>query len=162
MTHCELKEALRQFRISLAVTVPVSGSHEASAACHNDIGKVLIRQGKYDDALREHRRALSMYRNLLGENHVLVALFHSMIGVALCHKSQCDLAMEEHLKAMEIFKENFNECQEMAGIHSSMGDVLRHQENFDASLQQHQHALSMRESILGAGHVLTVESHRKN
>jgi len=85
---------------------------------------------------------------------------HNLLGVALCYKSLFDLALEEHQKAMAIFSEKFDECEEMAEIHSSMGEALRHQGKFDASLQEHQLALSMRESVLGIDHILTAESHR--
>ncbi|CAB9528251.1 Kinesin light chain [Seminavis robusta] len=160
MEHGELKEALRQFRIALAITVSVGGSREAAAACHNDMGKVLVLLGKEDDALRDHHRALSIYQDLFGLNHVLTASCHSLIGVALCHKCHFDKALDAHRQTLSVFEEKLGEFHEKtAETHDNIGEVFRHQGNYDAATKSHEKALSIRKGVLGPDHVLTAASH---
>jgi predicted Ser/Thr protein kinase len=77
---------------------------EVEASLSSNLGAMLSAQGRHEEALARHRRALSLYEECLGAGHPDVALAHSHIGAVLRNLGKLEDAHAHHRRALAIYE----------------------------------------------------------
>ena len=76
--------------------------HKSTLTLYDGIGKVLLGQERFDDALIGMGKALSIRLKLHGENHIDTANSYYNIGIVQVKKSQYEEAMVSFSKVLSI------------------------------------------------------------
>jgi tetratricopeptide (TPR) repeat protein len=79
------------------------------AICHHNIGSVLLKQGKLDEALEHARKSLVIMRSKLSHEHADYADSHYLIGDILKRSGKFAEALDEFDNALRIFKSVYGE-----------------------------------------------------
>lgn len=105
MTFCE-----QQYRTN----------HVYTAAAYHNLGLAHSGNNDLDIAMDYHQRALVIYKEQLGPNHVvLTAKVYHEIGTVHNEKNEIDEALEFYMKAVNI-RETIVECSGDTGMHSEL------------------------------------------
>jgi tetratricopeptide (TPR) repeat protein len=89
-------------------TEPRAGA-EVEAALLAGIGVLLCAQGRHEEALDHHRRALAMFEQVLGPGHPNVALSHASIGAVLHEQGKREEALLHRRQAQAIYERALGE-----------------------------------------------------
>jgi tetratricopeptide (TPR) repeat protein len=79
------------------------------AACHHNIGSVLLKQGKLDAALEYARKSLAIRRSKLPHEHAECGESHFLIGKILRRSGKVAEALDEFENALRIRKNVYGE-----------------------------------------------------
>jgi tetratricopeptide (TPR) repeat protein len=79
------------------------------ASCHQNIGDLLLQQGKLDEALEHARKSLAIRRSKLSIDHADCGESHNLIGNILFHCGKFAEALDEYDNALRIFKNVYGE-----------------------------------------------------
>jgi tetratricopeptide (TPR) repeat protein/predicted Ser/Thr protein kinase len=115
---------------------------------------VLLRQeGKYEDALAQHRRALAIQERVLGPEHLDVATSLSNLSIVLVHQGKYEeaLAQVQHALAIEEAALGATHPNLSLALHT-IGSILGRQGKYQEALPYLQRALAVRELALGPEH----------
>jgi tetratricopeptide (TPR) repeat protein len=99
-----------------------------SAAIWVKLGSVLTAQGKLDEAVAAHRKALELDPNDAGA--------HNNLGNTLSAKQDVDAAITHYRKAIEL-------DPRFAGAHTNLGIALREQKKLDEAIDCHRKAIEL-------------------
>jgi tetratricopeptide (TPR) repeat protein len=80
---------------------------------------LLCAQGRHEEALDHHRRALAMFEQALGPGHPNVALSHASIGAVLHEQGKREEALLHRRRAQAIYERALGED------HPQRADLLR-------------------------------------
>jgi len=156
--------ALLFYRNSLRIYTALSDTTDAStlAQVHSNIGDALVFNGKHDDALIEHHKALELYTSTCGPNHEDTARAHFDIGYDYKCKGDYHNALASYRQALGVRESVFGRNHaSTAKCWNNIGVVLESLQDYAGALQHHQTAWEIRQSVLGERHRLTVKSHEK-
>jgi CHAT domain-containing protein/tetratricopeptide (TPR) repeat protein len=108
---------------------------------------------KYDSALVYYFKALQIRKDILGDNHILVATSFNNIGNIYLSKSQFDTALDYFIKSLEIRKQNLGEKHvDVAASYNNIGLVYYSKSAYDKALEYHFKSLALRRELLGEKH----------
>jgi tetratricopeptide (TPR) repeat protein len=116
----------------------------------NNLGKAYQRQGKYEQAAAEHRRALAA----VGEGESLrKAQFLNSLAIALMRLDQGQEALDSYETALEIRTRILGDRHpHIASLLNNMGIIYRNRGDLDAALSNYERALEIRRATIGANH----------
>jgi tetratricopeptide (TPR) repeat protein len=148
----ELDGARERYLRALAIAEKVSPK-DVVAELHGALGMVYRRQGKYEQALEEHRQALALNQEAFGPEHQEVAGSLNEIGVVLARQGQRQAALEQFRLALAIVEKTLgSDSHEAGGILSEMGDTLSAMGQHAAGLERLERAHAILEKLLGPRH----------
>lgn len=121
------------------------------ATMHTNLGEVLRRLGEWDEAQRQHEKALELYEATVGPSHPDVAMAHNNLGNVFNARDALADAEREYRKAVEIRERAYgDEHPRVATSLSNLGIILRRQGKLDQAQAAYERALSILEKRLGA------------
>jgi tetratricopeptide (TPR) repeat protein len=126
----------------------------------NRQGLQLNRQGQYAAAEKPYRKALAIYRQVLGEEHPHTALSYNNLAVCLDDQTQHDKALPLHKKALAIRRKVLGEEHpSTAQSYNNLAACLDHQGQRGKALLLFEKALAIRRKVLGEEHPTTALSY---
>jgi tetratricopeptide (TPR) repeat protein len=118
-------------------------------ACRRLRAEVLLRLGRYDEALSVARAALAKARARLAPDHTSIAACHNAVGYGLLRRGDAAAALEQFTAGRQILAGRFGESHlHTATMLDSEGEAKRELGRFEAALALHEQALGIRESRL--------------
>ena len=130
-----------------ALKLALKGTAEA-ADCYNNIGNVLLRQGKHEAAMEKYEVALQICTKVFGEDDASVATCYGNMGNVLQEHGKHEAAMEKYEAALQIMKKVFGEEHpDVASCYNCMGRVLQEQGKHAAAMEKYEATLRIREKL---------------
>ncbi len=127
---------------------------------YNQLGIVLTRQDKYEEARKYLHGALQLGQLSLDKSHLSVATTYISLGVISNAEEDYKGALEYHYKALGIRLEQLGEFHpEVATSYGNIGNVYRNNKEYDKSIDAHFKALKIREKVYGADGAEIIESY---
>ena len=101
----QLADAEAAYREALAVCTRAAIKSEVCPRARNNLGMALYRQGKFDDAEAEMRRALAERRALFGDDHPTVAYsLSTLANVAMMREGGAAQAVDLAAQALDVLE----------------------------------------------------------
>jgi len=134
--------------------------HQRTLISVSQLGSVLERQGKYDEAEAMHRRALAgREKKMLGPEHPNTLISVSQLGSVLERQGKYDEAEAMHRRALAGSEKVLGpEHPDTLISLSHLGSVLERQGKYDEAEAMHRRALAGSEKMLGPEHSNTLIS----
>ena len=122
-----------------------------NARTYNNIGHIFSLTGKYEEAIRAHKKALNMRLELIGENDILIAQSYGNIGFAYDKLGNYEIAIDCFKKSLEIHLKcnHSNKDAFVSNDYNNIGHVLTNMGQYDEGLEYERKALSIRLLLLG-------------
>jgi len=123
------------------------------AAVSGALMTILATQGKYEEAVTEARRALTLNEQAFGPDHPTVATSLSHLGNVLGDLGKHAEAEVEHRKALAILEKAVGpEHPDVAMARDNLGTALYHLGRDDEAVAEHRKAFELEEKALGPEH----------
>jgi tetratricopeptide (TPR) repeat protein len=143
----------RWVRSARCVLERMGGDEENESLLANNLGKLLQDEGKFDEALAQHRRALAIREKLLGPEHPYVAKSLNNIANALYGQGKYDEALAQHRRALAIREKALGlDHPDVATSLNNIASALSSQGKYDEALANLRRALAIDEKALGLEH----------
>jgi tetratricopeptide (TPR) repeat protein len=141
-------EAMEHFSVGLAITLETEGETANAGKMLSNIGSVLLRQNKLDEAMAKHVSAMRIFEK--AKVDTAVAACHHSIGDVLKKQDKLDAALEHARKSLTIYRSKLShEHADCADSHVLIGDVLRRSGKFAEALDEFENALRIRKNVFG-------------
>ncbi len=125
----------------------------------NYVGGVLLRLGRYDEALARARRARELGEGALAGRDPILASSLTLIGNIHQAKDELDAARERYEEARAFYEEQFGaRSPSVAQVLNNIGVVLLIQGEYEQARAIHLRALEIREEALGADALAVAET----
>jgi tetratricopeptide (TPR) repeat protein len=142
------------------VLLKQAGDGSGKAAIFNNLALIAERQGKYEEAITVHEKALEIFQKTLPANHPLLATSYNNIGNVYKSMGEYSKALSYFEKALEIrqktlpanhpdFAESYSN---IAAVYYSMSEYLK-------ALSYYEKALEIYQKTLPANHPLLATSY---
>jgi len=136
----------------------------AVAACHTNLGNILLVQGELEAAKEHFEKALEINTVCLGtENHTGIALIYVNLANVLREKERPEEeeAKEHFEKALEIFRTclGTENHPSVAVCYHNIGNVLRDQGKLEEAKKLYEKSLEIRVNCLGEDHTDVAQSY---
>jgi tetratricopeptide (TPR) repeat protein/predicted Ser/Thr protein kinase len=129
-----------------------SGSASAVRLLTN-LGNLHRHDGEYEQGLVHGEEALSMAREVLGDDHPHVAVALNNIGGSLYQLGRYDAAKEKYELAITETKRLLGEDHpDIATTLTNLANVASDRGKYDEALERYDEGLALEERALGAGH----------
>ncbi len=117
------------------------------------LARILVRDGKYDEAHARLLAALELSEKVLGPDHPDVGNVYTELGTAAFEADRMDDALSFYERALAILRKALGEDAELTGaaLHN-VAMILDEQRRFDEALALYRRALEIREKALGPDH----------
>jgi tetratricopeptide (TPR) repeat protein len=128
---------------------------------YNQIGVILTRQDKYEQARTYLDKALAAGLASLGPDDLTVASTYLALGVVYSAEGQFDRSLEVHDKALGIRLKKLGKFD--ANVATSYGNIANvhfRKKDYDQAIAAHAVAMEIREKVFGADGPEIVESYR--
>ena len=144
-----------------AVEFHALGNTEQFINAYNQIGIILTRQDKYEQAKTFLDKALSTGLSTLGPNHLVVATTYLALGVVYAAEDKFDQSLEVHNKALKIRLSKLGKWNaHVATSYGNIGNVYLRKKDYDRAIETHLIAKQIREKVFGKNSVEVVGSYR--
>src|SRR6187551_1615168 len=143
-----------------AVEFQVLGKTEKWMDAYNQIGILLTRQDKYEEAKAYLNKALAGRPSLPDTNDLVVANTFISLGVVYSAEENYDQSLVYHYKALAIRVEKLGEQDaQVATSYGNIGNVYRYNGELDKSIEAHTIAMNIRETLFGEESPEIIESY---
>ncbi|KIM96916.1 hypothetical protein OIDMADRAFT_131494 [Oidiodendron maius Zn] len=133
--------------------------HPSTLASVDNLGSVLSRQGKYEEAEAMHQRALKGHEKVLGPEHPYTLASIDNLGSVLSRQGKYKEAEAMHQQVLKGYKKVLGpEHPDTLISVSHLGSVFSSQGKYEEAEVMHQQALNSRERVLGPEHPDTLNS----
>jgi tetratricopeptide (TPR) repeat protein len=140
------EEAIEHYSIGLAISL--EGETALAADLLLNIGAVLLRQNKVDEAMEKFVSALRIYEK--AKIDTAIANCHHNIGDVLKQQGKFDAALEHARKALTMKRSKLpHEHVDCGQSHNLIGDILFHSGKFAEALDEFDNGLRIRKSVYG-------------
>jgi tetratricopeptide (TPR) repeat protein len=121
------------------------------ATCHYNIGGVLMKQGKLDAALEHARKALTIRRSKLSQEHDDCGESHNLIGEILKRSGKFAEALDEFDNALRIFKNVYGEMTlQVAAVYEFKAACFFELQKWREAVTFYEATIHIRTVLLGA------------
>lgn len=146
---CNYSSSIEMYRKAISIGPEY---HPRTAACYSYIGimQSVHHMGGHAEALRSHKRALKIRREVHGEQHQDTLLSYCYVGrTRLAQEKNCS-ALRYYERALEIttLLRNGDESMETAEIYFHIGMAEFNMEHYGSALRTHTRFLEIRETVL--------------
>ena len=153
----ELAEQL--YRESIAAAEDVDEAENLVADGYNDLALIFRYQGRVDEAEPLFRRALELYRRIVGPNASQVATALNNLGLVAMDRGDLEESEALFRQALSIDRERYGDQHvEVAQDLNNLGVNLQYQGDYERSKEVHLEALEIRRDKLDPGHPAVQES----
>ena len=136
------------------------GNIQSYIDSYNEIGIILTRQDKYEEAKSYLDKALSTGHSSLDSIHLTIATTYISLGVIYNAEENYEEALNAHFKALSIRLLKLGEYHaDIATSYGNIGNVYRNYKDFDKSIEAHLKAMRIREKVFGAESAEITESY---
>ncbi len=149
-SNLDLEDALRWARYARVAVNRYGAPRELEASLANNEAVIRSRQGKHDEALTLHSRALTLREAVFGPESPMAARSHNNLGITLRAMGKTKEAIVEFRRALSI------EEKVLAPDHPAVADTLNNLANalhdageHDEAIASLQRSLSIREKAFG-------------
>nr|WP_255695595.1 CHAT domain-containing protein [Rhodohalobacter sp. 614A] len=126
------------------------------ALTYNNMGILLRRLGKADEAMGYYQKALQVTTSLYGENHPEMGLLYNNIGAIHYGLGDYGQAADHFLKAASIFRDNYGENHaRVAGGYNNAGVAYMQMKDLEKAAEILERAQRIKEETLGENHMDT-------
>jgi tetratricopeptide (TPR) repeat protein/predicted Ser/Thr protein kinase len=127
------------------------GSEQTQAQVLNSLGFLYDSQGKYEEAVAQHRRALALKEKLYGPSNERVTDSLDNLGLALSELGRYEEGEKYLRRALEIDEKAFgSEHPELLAALNNLGSLLNELGRTDEALMHLRRALRLAETALGS------------
>eukprot|EP01132_Coremiostelium_polycephalum_P005397 gene5397-6730_t len=124
----------------------------------NHLGDIYRKLSIHDQALLYYNRAITIYRNLRGENHPCFSELYKNLGLIDKKLGNYQSASKHYHKALDIIKSNFGEDHAEYGlILCDLADTKRKEDNYSEAENIYNRSLSILSKKLGENSVEVAE-----
>jgi eukaryotic-like serine/threonine-protein kinase len=135
----------------------LGGNDEREADRLDALSGIEWKEGKHDASITLSRRALTLYRTVLGPDHVKVARALDGIATAYFEQGKLEEAYDLDQQALEIAQRALGASHPRLGMFlNNIGNTLSLQGRYDEGLDYLRRALAQAERTLGPDHTDTV------
>ncbi|CAF4063561.1 unnamed protein product [Rotaria sordida] len=128
-----------------------------SAQVLSNIGELLYGEGKFEEAMNFHERALQIRKEYYSSDHPHIANSLRNIGDIFYKQDKYDEAFIYFQEALTILEKYYNNFHvDIAKCLSSIGHYFREQRNYDKSLESHRRSSAIYEKYYPYDHVCIV------
>jgi tetratricopeptide (TPR) repeat protein/tRNA A-37 threonylcarbamoyl transferase component Bud32 len=143
-------EADRWARFARASLDRLDGPIELEATLANNLGVLAYYRQQYPAAIEAHQRALTLRRQLLGDQHPLLARSHSNLGIAFKALGRLDDARAQYEQALAIEEAALDPSHPLvAETLNNLGNVLQAQSQPTLARRALERALRIKEAAYG-------------
>ncbi|HMS98397.1 MAG TPA: tetratricopeptide repeat protein [Saprospiraceae bacterium] len=136
------------------------GPAESFVNTSNQLGILLTRQDKYEEALAVLNEALDAGLSQQDIPPLSVATTHISLGVVYNAQQKYNEALNHHHKALDIRIKLLGQTHaDVATSYGNLGNVYRNNQQFQESIEAHTSAMKIRETIFGLQSPEIVESY---
>ncbi len=130
----------------------LKGSHELIAATYNDLGLVYLQNDK-DKALDYYEKALAIYKQVHGDEHIKLAIANINIGIAYRELELYGDAVNNFETALKILEKLYSQPHPAKAIALyNLGQTYLSMENREATQGYYDRARKMYEESYGSKH----------
>ena len=154
----QLSEGEESYRKALALRKKALGlKHPDTLTCMANLGQMLRRQGKWEDAVIMHRKALMLRKKALGHEHPDTLVSLDYLSGALTTIGDYKAAEEMCQRALEILDSKFGpKHPKTFQVMGSLAHVLSSQMRYEDSEKMYRQVLAIRVEVLGRDHRDTI------
>lgn len=136
------KKALVEFEVSENIEQQVNAL--------NQVGIVLTRQDKYEEAKTFLHKALNLAETQLDSNNLYTAVTFLALGVVYNAEEDYNTSLKYHFKSLTIRSRVLGENNsDVATNYGNIGNVYLNNKEFDKSIEAHLKAMRIREFLYG-------------
>ncbi|CAF4010533.1 unnamed protein product [Adineta steineri] len=130
-----------------------SNDKKDKAYIYYQVGSIKDAQGKYEEALLTHEKALAIREQSLPPNHPDLAKSYNNIGNVNSHMGNYPTALSYYKKALQIWQRSLSPNHpDLAMFYNSIGNVHDTMGSYPEALSSHEKALAIREQSLPHNH----------
>ncbi len=136
------------------------GEHELFVHAYTQVGVILTRQDKYDEARIYLDSALSVGLHQLDSNNLLIATTYISLGVVCAAEENYEQSLIYHNRSLAIRLRVLGEnSSEVATSYGNIGNVYLRSKEFDKSIDAHRRAMKIRSVVFGDSSVQIIDSY---
>jgi tetratricopeptide (TPR) repeat protein/tRNA A-37 threonylcarbamoyl transferase component Bud32 len=144
-------DAERWGRFAEAAVARAGAPRELQASLANNLGVLAHLQGRFDDAVTAHRRALGLRQSLFGERHPTIARTHANLGAALRAAGRLDEAEAAYRRALALEEAVLDPSHPaVAETLNNLANLLQQRGELAAARDLHSRAISLKSAAYGA------------
>ena len=133
----------------------LGGNDKLSATLQNNLGTLYKNQGRYDEALQNHQRALAAAERL-DDDRALASILNN-IGVLMRRQGKYSEALPYYQRALAIKERTLGASHpDLGSTLINMGVLMRLESKYDEALSYFEKSLNIKERALGSTHPLLV------
>ena len=130
------------------------------ASCYNNIASEYCDNGKFDEAEESYLKAIAIYEETLGREHLDTATTYHNLGENYMEQGNYVMALNYFDKALRVREKKLGvNSPETADTYNGLASVNKHLGNFDIAEEMYVKALKITESSLGVAHPKTITSY---
>jgi tetratricopeptide (TPR) repeat protein len=156
----EYESTLELYANALSIKESImSENHLDIAAIHNDIAVVLSDSGRFNEALNQFQKSLSIRESLCVPNISFVSAYMD-IGKTFHRIKDLEKALEWNLMALQILDSHYATKinAEYGALYNNIGEIYREGNQFSRAMNHYEQSLSVREALYGYKHPLVAET----
>ena len=133
-------------------TLPAN--HPDISMSYNKIGKVLRKQGKYEEALENHDKSLKIALETLEANHPNIAASYNNIGLILSEQGRLEEALENYEKCLKIQLETLPANHlNIAFSYNNIGNIFIYQGKYKQAVENYEKSLKIQIETFTVNHL---------
>jgi tetratricopeptide (TPR) repeat protein len=152
---CNISKGLQENdkTIEYANEIAIHATRDADrASAYGFLGAASNNKGEYDKAIGYYKKALPIFLETYGSEHLIIATCNSELGKAYHAKREHDKAIGYHEKALAIHLKIHSENGGAGSTLSDIGEALREKGEYDKAVVKFEEALSIYLKTVGSKH----------
>ena len=147
----DFDNALKNNKLSLAVSKSSTNGIIDITTAYNDIGYTYFNKGLYDTAIEYYDSALIVLKSFQCDKNDYLSATYNNIGSAYCSKDDYDKALEYYEKSLKI-RDSINNPIDLATSYNNIGMVYLRKNDFSHAIYYSQKTLDILSEWLGELH----------
>jgi CHAT domain-containing protein/Tfp pilus assembly protein PilF len=120
---------------------------------HSHLGPLFQELGQYSTARDHYGRALALFRETLGPDHVQVAMTENNLATLLARTGDYDSASELYRKSLAVLERQLGaEHPLIANSKHNIAELEYRLGRYDAAIELYRQAAALKEKVLGSAH----------
>ncbi len=132
-SQAQMDSTLHYFQAAIKVTKE-EGDEFKAAHYENDLAKILLRTGQYDEALRVTKKIINNWKEEEDQAAELLAACYFRVGRLYELREQVPLALNEYLRSLDI-AEKYNLKKIKVAIQSALSDLYTALDDFEKAIE---------------------------
>lgn len=153
-------KALLMYEKSLRIRVSFDPESLGAATTYDNIGWALKQKGEYQQALKNHKKALKITQKLVGDEHINAAKIYNNIGMNYYELGFYSKSIDYLTKSVTLTESVLGvKNHYIATAYSNIALAYEKKQEFEKAIKYHKKAVVIREEFLGLEHPSTASSY---